>query len=174
MGDAPDNANFRAEACRPDPSVSDVQSPGRNGPALKRPFPSAYQITWGTYGTRLHGDPRGTVWRDENLYGEPIVDSDAQWQHEESVRRRFPPRILTESQRQHVESNAKQICQRGDWDLRAIAAASDHVHCLVQALVDGEDIRKWLKRWLSESLSQRWPLRPGEVWWSECGSVKWI
>src|SRR5438876_12296826 len=33
----------------------------------------AYHITWGTYGTRLHGDPRKTVDRQHNAYGEPIL-----------------------------------------------------------------------------------------------------
>jgi REP element-mobilizing transposase RayT len=174
MDDAPDNANFRAGACRPDPSVSDVQTPGRHGPALKRPFPIAYHITWGTYGTRLHGDPRGTVCRDENVFGEPIINADNEWRQEEAARLKFPSRVLSESQRRHVEQIAEGICQRGNWRLRAIAAAPDHVHGLVHALVDGKDVRKWLKRWLSESLSQLWPLRPDEAWWSECGSVKWI
>ncbi len=23
-------------------------------------------------------------------------------------------------------------------------------------------------------MSARWPLLPGQVWWGECGSVKWV
>jgi hypothetical protein len=40
-------------------------------------YPLAYHITFGTYGTRLHGDERGTVERAHNVYGEPIVGMDA-------------------------------------------------------------------------------------------------
>src|SRR5688572_26695020 len=36
----------------------------------------AYHITWGTYGMRLHGDPRGTVDRDHNALGSPIIRRD--------------------------------------------------------------------------------------------------
>jgi hypothetical protein len=45
---------------------------------------------------------------------------------------------------------------------------------LLAASADGPDVRKWLKRWVSQSLSERWPTREGEVWWAECGSVKWV
>jgi hypothetical protein len=44
----------------------------------------------------------------------------------------------------------------------------------MRAAVDGKDIRKWLKRWLSEAMTENWPIQPGEVWWAECGSVKWV
>src|SRR5688500_18791040 len=36
----------------------------------------AYHITWGTYGTRLHGDPRKTVDRLHNQYGDPVLGYD--------------------------------------------------------------------------------------------------
>jgi hypothetical protein len=35
--------------------------------------PLAYHITWGTYGTRLHGDKRGTVDRENNAFGTPVL-----------------------------------------------------------------------------------------------------
>ncbi len=38
--------------------------------------PLAYHITWGTYGTRLHEDSRGTVDRENNSFGTPIVGPD--------------------------------------------------------------------------------------------------
>jgi hypothetical protein len=45
---------------------------------------------------------------------------------------------------------------------------------MIAANADGSAVRKWLKRWLGEALSARWLLQPREVWWAECGSVKWI
>ena len=36
----------------------------------------AFHITWGTYGTRLHGDPRGTVDRNHNHFGDPVLGYD--------------------------------------------------------------------------------------------------
>jgi REP element-mobilizing transposase RayT len=158
----------RAGACRPG------NSPGRHGPAPRANFPLAYHITWGTYGTRLHGDTRGTVHHSENQYGDPIIGKDGEWQKEEALLLRFPMRILTIEQRLFIERTVPGICNRGKWDLITVAAGPDHVHAVLRAAVDGKDIRKWLKRWLSEAMSERWPIQPGEVWWAECGSVKWV
>jgi REP element-mobilizing transposase RayT len=137
-------------------------------------YPIGYHITFGTYGTRLHGDERGTVDRSENGFGEPIVGADGGWQQVERSRLRFPPRALTVEQRLAVQEIVPQVCVRGGWDHVATAAAPDHVHQFVRATVEGTDVRKWLKRWLSQAISERWPLSPGEVWWAECGSVKWV
>jgi REP element-mobilizing transposase RayT len=137
-------------------------------------FPLAYHITWGTYGTRLHGDDRGTVHRAENQFGDPILGQDADWQRMESHRLRFPARTLNLDQRLHIETTFTLICARGGWKPVEIAAAADHVHCIASADVDGDAIRKWLKRWMSQAMSERWRLESDQVWWAECGSVKWI
>jgi REP element-mobilizing transposase RayT len=137
-------------------------------------FPLAYHITWGTYGTRLHGDERGTVDRGMNNYGDPIIGQDGDWQRIESSLLRFPPRILNPEQRVYAEQVLPAICVRGKWNLITAAAAPDHVHILLSAAVEGKDIRKWLKRWLSDAMSGYWPLEPQQVWWAECGSVKWV
>jgi len=158
----------RAGACRPG------EFPGRHGPAPRAAFPLAYHITWGTYGTRLHGDARGTVHRSENEFGDAIIGTDGDWQREEKSLLRFPIRILTIQQRQFIERAVPPICRRGGWELITVAAGPDHVHCVIRAAVDGKDIRKWLKRWLGESMTGHWPIQPGEVWWAECGSVKWV
>ena len=57
------------------------------------------------------------------------------------------------------------------------AAGPDHVHTLLGAdeKIHGKDIRRWYKRWLTESLDSRWraPARPdGMSWWCEGGSNK--
>ena len=142
--------------------------------AASRAFPFAYHITFGTYGTRLHGDSRGTVDRSANKFGEPIIGQNEEWNSEELSLLRFPRRILTVEQRIEIERVIPTICERGGWEYIVSAALPDHVHNLISANVDGKDVRKWLKRWISESLSGIWPLEPDEVWWAECGSVKWV
>ena len=137
-------------------------------------FPLAYHITFGTYGTRLHGDSRGTVDRALNQFGDPIIGAEADWQSDETAKLRFPRRFLTVEQRAAVEQVIPSICRRGGWDYIVSAAKPDHVHNLIRASVEGADVRKWLKRWISETLSAQWPLMQGQVWWAECGSVKWV
>ena len=141
---------------------------------IRQFYPLAFHITFGTYGTRLHGDDRGTVDRSENNFGDPIVGRQEQWHAEETSKLKYPRRILTVEQRITIEQMIPAICERGGWTHIVSAAAPDHVHNLIAATVAGKDVRKWLKRWLGESLSARWPTEPGQSWWAECGSVKWV
>ncbi len=105
-------------------------------------YPIGYHITYGTYGTRLHGDERGTVDRSENQFGDPIVGADGGWERVEAARLRFPPRLLTVEQRLFVQQLVPQACVRGGWEHVATAAAPDHVHQFIRANVDGTDVRK--------------------------------
>lgn len=137
-------------------------------------YPLAYHITFGTYGTRLHGDDRGTVCRERNQPGDPIIGNNADWQRIERSKLRFDPVTMSRDQRVAVETAIPKICVRGGWTLQIAACQTDHVHVLLAASADGKAIRRWLKRWLGEALSEAWPLPEGASWWAEGGSVKWV
>jgi len=137
--------------------------------------PLAYHITFGTYGTRLHGDERGTVDRDHHQFGEPFLEPDMVRQHESEERLKFPPVVLNAVQCEFIQSLVPSICERGGWRYIVAAAAPDHVHvCLSAPDILGDKIEPWLKRWISEALSSRWPLPKGARWWAKNGSVKWV
>ena len=72
--------------------------------------PLAYHITWGTYGTRLHGDARGTVDREHNEFGTPVLGRDPQRRREELERLKFPPIKLELDQRLFIQSILPSIC----------------------------------------------------------------
>lgn len=136
----------------------------------------AYHITWGTYGTRLHGDPRKTVDRLHNTYGDPVLTYDEhRWEREKSLLR-FPPVIFTHPQMILIESLIPSICDRGGWIHRTSAAGPDHVHAVLTSPNDPKTIRKLLKRWLGQALSEHlnYPLPADATWWAECGSTRWI
>ena len=71
-----------------------------------------------------------------------------------------------------VEAEIPAICERGSWQYRTCAAGSDHVHLLVDAKseIHGEKVRRLVKRWLGQSLSEQWPIEEGATWWAEEGS----
>ena len=48
------------------------------------------------------------------------------------------------------------------------------MHALLTTTADAKTVRRLLKRWLGQALSERWPLLPDATWWAEGGSVKWI
>jgi hypothetical protein len=135
----------------------------------------AYHLTWGTYGTRLHGDPRKTVDRKHNQYGEPVLGYDEhRWEREKSLLK-FPPVVFTKPQMLIVESLVPEICQRGGWVHRTCAAGQDHVHAILTSPNDPKTIRRILKRWLDQSLTEHLGALPeGASWWAECGSIRLI
>ena len=141
------------------------------------PTRTTWHITFGTHGSRLHGDDRPTVERDHNQPGEPFVEPDADRMNDERERLRGPAVRLTQTQRALIEAAIPTLCERGGWTYRVAAAPlppdDHHVHVLLDAerRVHGKDIRKWLKRWLSESLNARFEPPPAG-WWAECGSTK--
>ncbi len=134
----------------------------------------AYHITWGTYGTRLHGDPRGTVDRANNEHGEPIVGRDAERQKREKDFMKYPPICLTREQCIYGQDTIPGICERGHWTLHTCACAPDHVHVVLTSPFDPKTIRALLKRWLGQSLREKWEIPEDQTWWAEDGSIKWI
>lgn len=137
-------------------------------------LPLAFHITISTFGTRLHGDPRGTVDRDHNAFGEPVLPTNVARQARERSLQQFPAVILLLEQCRYLEEVGADIATRGGWTLHTIAAAADHLHALISADAEGAVVRRLWKRWLSQALSQRWSLAPGAKWWADGGSVKWI
>jgi REP element-mobilizing transposase RayT len=96
------------------------------------------------------------------------------WERMERRLLRFDPVLLTAPQRIGAETHIVAVCKRGDWLLHAAAAQHNHVHALLSANRDGEQIRHWLKRWLGRALSECWPLDYSQTWWASGGSVKWV
>jgi len=133
----------------------------------------AFHLTWGTYGTRLHCDSRNTVDRQHNQYGEPVLGFDEhRWDHEKTLLK-FPPVYFDQPRMLAVESLLPEICHRGGWTHIAGAAGPDHIHEILYSPNDSKTIRRLLKRWLGQALSERFDERPdGATWWAECGSIR--
>lgn len=138
------------------------------------PHRTSWHITFGTYGTRLHYGARPTVDKQHNVRGTPFLPYKPT--NERMVRKRLnhAPRLLTEEQQVFVEELLPALCERGGWDYRVGSAGADHVHllCDINPEIHGERVRRLLKRWLSQALSQIWPLVIGQSWWADEGSNK--
>ncbi len=80
--------------------------------------------------------------------------------------------FLSKEQCVFAEKEIPKICERGGWSYRVCSAAPDHVHllCDVASAVHGEKVRRLVKRWLGQALSEKWPLPTGATWWAEEGS----
>jgi REP element-mobilizing transposase RayT len=135
----------------------------------------AYHITWGTYGTRLHGDRRGTVDREHNELNTPVLGYDEHRWEQSRENLKYPPIRMTREQMLFIQEMIPKLCERGYWKHLADAAGPDHVHAVLTSEHNPETIRRLLKRWLTQELMKRWAL-VGEdrTYWAECGSIRWI
>ena len=137
---------------------------------------TTWHITWGTYGSRLHGSDRPTVDRKRNRRGQPFVVRNDHRERFESNIATTEVVYLTLDHRCQIESVIPAMCRRGGWGYRiaAVGPECDHVHvlCDIDPNTHGKDARKWMKRWLSESLNQRWPRVDGQRWWVQGGSTR--
>jgi hypothetical protein len=89
---------------------------------------SACLITLGTYGSRLHGDPRGTVDRHNAARDVPLLPRD-------DLRRNFERRLMKATAfridpatRRVLESAFVEVCEHRGWGLLAINVRVEHVH----------------------------------------------
>jgi REP element-mobilizing transposase RayT len=139
---------------------------------------AVWHITFGTYGSRLHGGEKSTVDRQHNQTGSPVLDRDEQRRSEERNRMRGDPIYLSAAQRDTIESVIPTLCPRGRWNLYACAAPSEpdnnHVHIVLDAdpSADPKAILKLIKRWLTQELDKHFPRPTGNTWWAKGGSTK--
>jgi REP element-mobilizing transposase RayT len=109
----------------------------------------AYFITWTTYGTWLPGDKRG--WIKARMHGIQSPDSEL----EEKARALMVETaiILTNAQREIIEQTIKAHCNIRNWTLHAVNARTNHIHVVVSADRDSNDVMDQLKSWCSRKLS---------------------
>jgi REP element-mobilizing transposase RayT len=109
----------------------------------------AYFITWTTYGTWLPGDGRGWIKANHNGIQKP----DAKLEHNSRLCMAEDAIELSISQRALVERTIQQHCAIRHWQLHAVNARTNHVHVVVTADRDPDDVMNQLKAWCSRKLS---------------------
>jgi hypothetical protein len=127
-------------------------------------IPLAYLITFRCYGTWLHGDARGSVDRDHNVYHTPFLSRDTKREHEEQLRLKHAPVELNEARRITVEAAVRGVCVQRGWALHAINVRTNHVHSVVTAGCRPEKILNSKPMRPEECAKQNSgdaPLRPG-------------
>lgn len=134
-------------------------------------FPIAYHITWGTYGTRLPGTDRPHVDRDHNQYGAPLAPTDPQREQAARARMKGDPVYLTMDERLCVKAAIEEVANRYDWTIIQLAVQPDHVHVVITAPREGEQLRDALKAVASKCLNKQFEVRQ---WWAEKGSAKYL
>lgn len=134
--------------------------------------PLAWHITFGTYGTRLHGDSRGTVDPRRNRPGTPTEAVDPRRVVGNATRRAGNGVWLSREQCEWIEGGLTELCVSLEMRSFAHAAAPNHVHLLarIRPEVDGKVAMRLIKRGLSQGLNRGFGRSPVR-WWAEGGST---
>lgn len=95
--------------------------------------PLAYFLTFTTYGSRLPGDERGTVSRDHNGYGDPVLAENQARRSYSQELMRYPEVRLDLEMRRSVESAIRDYCGERGWLLSTLNVRTNHVHVVITA-----------------------------------------
>jgi len=179
LATAIDEPRASARAVAQQPTGSNTPSPF----APPEPSAPAWLLTWTTYGTWLPGDGRGYVSRspresgDHALRNQPATDYDAaQGDIESAARERQSgdPILLTQEQAVWVSISLADAATRHNIALNALSIMPDHVHLLCQSDCDGSELLQLFKGNSAHALSQRFPLKESQRWWTKSGSKRYI
>ncbi len=137
-------------------------------------IPLAYFLTFTCYGTWLHGDERGSVDREHNVPGTPVIPPDAARHARERDNLAQLPYRLDEARRQVALHALCEIAQRKGWTLHAVHVRSNHVHLVVTADGPPERILNDFKIAVSRRLNQAFPTERDRTRWTRHGSTRYL
>jgi REP element-mobilizing transposase RayT len=135
----------------------------------------AYFLTWTTYGTRLHGDERGSADRTHNRYNTPLLAPDPKRRRAEERLLRFPPYKMDPRARAIVEQAIRDHSAHKDWPIISLNVRTNHVHLVVTAArVHPDLVMEQFKSWGTRRLRNAGVTERDRTIWTEHGSTKWL
>ncbi|HVS21962.1 MAG TPA: transposase [Pyrinomonadaceae bacterium] len=117
-------------------------------------FPRAYLITFGTYGTWMHGEDRGSIDRQHNVYGTPGLEPN-RYRKQAETRQLKHPLLLKPARRKAVEAAIREVCHVRRYDLLAVNVKTNHVHAVIAAARMPEPIVEALKAYATRKLRSK-------------------
>ena len=136
--------------------------------------PVAYLITFTAYGTWLHGDVRGSVDRNRNIYGTPRVLPDVRWKQREFALLKGAPVTLGVERRLSVRAAIAETCEIRGWELYASNVRTNHVHTVITALCRPERVVGALKANATRVLRERGLWSSDRSPWTRGGSTRYL
>ena len=129
-------------------------------------------LTFSCYGTRLHGDARGTVDQFTNVPGTAVLPASGRRECFEKSLLKDHPVYLDARQRDLVLGAIRRHCEVRGWILHVAHVRTNHVHVVLWADVKPEDAMAQLKRYASRDLNRSSGKRGH--WWASHGSTRYL
>ena len=134
--------------------------------------PLGYLITFRTYGTWLHGDPRGSVDRFHNTYGtSKLPPSPLRQQYERRLMKADPVR-LDAPRRAAVQRSLGETCTKRKWKLWVSSVRTNHVHSVVTAPCSSLTVLSGLKARATRAMREGGWWNSKRTPWADRGSRK--
>jgi len=135
--------------------------------------PIAYFLTFRCYGTWVPGDPRGSVARRNNGYGDPYDEPNSV--RERLARERVAsPVSLEPAARSCVEATIEEVASDRGWRLWAVNARTNHVHLVIGTTKKPEEVLVELKAWSTRRLRMSGLFPSDARIWAKHGSTRYI
>jgi REP element-mobilizing transposase RayT len=135
--------------------------------------PAGYFITFCTYGSRLHGDERGSVDRRNNGWDTETLTPNQMREAFEKSEMDGSGRLLKGPQRVLVADTILEVCQHKSCPLFAVNVRTNHVHVVVNS--SGPELTmNAFKAWSTRRLREAGLLESRERLWSRHGSTPYL
>ena len=161
-----------ADAGQCDTSQTSRDREGADAPL--RGAPLAYFISFTGYGNWLHGDDRGSVDREHNLPGEPIMLGDEMREHRAFEQSDHPAVSLDKDRRRAVQDAIVEVCEHRGWALLALHVRPEHVHVVVAADATPERVMNDFKAYATRKLRARGCVENERRVWTRHGSTRYL
>ena len=137
--------------------------------------PLAYLLTFRTYGTWHHGDPRGAVDRKyRNSYRAPKMPVSPRLIETERANQKSPSFVFDDMQRLVVDAAIREVCRHRMYRLHALNVRTNHVHSVVSSEAKPEKIMEAFKSYATRSLRSSGLVHAGCKIWSRHGSTRYL
>ena len=134
-----------------------------------------YFITFRTYGTWLHGDERGSVDREHNQVGEPLLETNAALHRHRRSLMRGEAMMFDEKARECVHSAIRGVAHHRDWQIHALQVMNNHVHVVVSAdSIKPEKVMADFKAWATRRLRETGHISSEALVWERHGSTRYV
>lgn len=135
----------------------------------------AYFLTWTTYGSWLHGDPRGSVDDAHNKRHTPWLPANPERLKSRIESLNEDIFLLDDHSRTIVHAAIERVCKLRSWKPHAINVRTNHVHIVLSAISHPpEQVMGQLKSWSTRDLRASGHLGDRNRIWTKMGSTRWL
>ena len=141
---------------------------------MSKKLPLAFLLTFTCYGTWLHGDKRGSVDKEHNIYGSEFVKSNERLNDKKETDLKTNIISLDQSQRKIIEKTIEEVCHHRQWELKAVNARTNHVHAVVSGNADPDKMINDFKSYSTRRLVESGHFEKGTRLWTSGGSTRYL